>query len=104
MKPTKSKAQERREIEQQIQDFLQGGGEVQPVAPGVSGREPGSYRLPSVSFDGPKFDRTPLLEEIKAIEARRGGVNRKPMARKGPRRILITDDFGEPLRWSWKDN
>jgi len=106
MKPMKSKAQERREIQQQIEAYLQGGGAVEAVAPGVSGREAGSYKLPQVSFSQPPATRTPLLEEIRAIEARRrrSPAPAKRMAPARPRRVLIRDDFGEPLRWGWTDS
>lgn len=106
MKPMKSKAQERREIQQQIDAYLQRGGAVESVAAGVSGREAGSYKLPQVSFSQAPATRTPLVEEIRAIEARRR-QSRSPaprMAPPRPRRVLIRDDFGEPLRWSWSES
>ncbi|MCW8195000.1 hypothetical protein F6455_09400 [Proteobacteria bacterium 005FR1] len=103
MKPPKSKAQERLEIERQIEEFLREGGAVQSVERGISGRELGS-KLPPVSFQQPRMTRTPLVEEIKAIEARRkpSTTLKRPSSRQ-PKRVLITDDFGEPLRWSWQE-
>lgn len=103
MKAPKSKAQERLEIEHQIQEFLREGGMVQPVERGVSGRELGA-KLPPVAFQQPKTTRTPLVEEIRAIEARRRPApSPKRLRPQQPKRVLITDDFGEPLRWSWQE-
>lgn len=106
MKALKSKAQERREIEYQIQFFLRRGGRVELIENGVSGRPLGAYALPPVSFNQPRESRTLLVDEVKAIDARRGKPAQASPAKRQtskPRKILITDDFGEPLRWSWTD-
>lgn len=104
MRAVKSKAQERREIELQINQYLQHGGKVEAVERGISGRDAGAGKLPSISFQEPREARTPLLEQIRAIEARRSRPPTSKSAKpRHPRRVLITDDFGEPLRWSWQD-
>lgn len=104
VKAPKSKAQERLEIESQVDDFLRQGGKVESVQTGVSGKELGA-RLPPATFQQPKMTRTPLVDEIRAIEARRKLRNtpKRPKP-KSPRKVLITDDFGEPLRWSWRES
>lgn len=87
--------------------FLERGGKVVSVDRGVSGEIVGSRKLPASTFaTGQKTERTLLTDEVKAIEARRQSMRQdkklsKP--KRGPRRILIKDDFGEPLRWSWLD-
>ncbi len=106
MKPLKTKAQVRAEIDKQVKDFLQDGGEVFEVAQGVSGRETGLHPPAPVTFDGPKVDRTPVNEVVAAIESRRRAKpDPKPGKRKGlarkPRKKMILDDFGQPLRWEW---
>jgi hypothetical protein len=109
VKAVKSKAQERLEIESQIKYFLHHGGKVESVKPGVSGWDNGSanraaQKFSSTSSQARKEDRTPLLEQIRAIEARRNPLAAsKSPKRKCPHRVLIKDDFGEPLRWSWRD-
>lgn len=104
MKAVKSKAQERLEIQFQINHYLQHGGRVEAVERGISGRDSGTYALPPHSFQEPKESRTPLGEQIRAIEARRGRrAPPKTSRSKRPQRVLLTDDFGEPLRWSWRD-
>lgn len=106
MKITKSKAQERDEIESQINRFLKNGGNVKSIESGISGQEIGAYRLAPVAFSEPRESRTPLTDQVKAIEARKSQKRLPPAAQKPkrPRKILITDDFGEPLRWSWTDS
>ena len=107
MKAAKSKAQERKEIEFQIRHYLQEGGEVNFIESGISGRPIGSYPATPIAFDKSRETRTLLVEEVKAIEARKirppsQSSNTAKIVRK-PRKVLITDDFGEPLRWSWQD-
>ncbi len=103
IKPVKSKAQERQEIEQQTMQFLQSGGEIQEVQQGVSGHEIGHYPTP-VTFSQQAQPRTLLVDEVKAIEERKHS-RQKPVkpAKKPPQKILLKDDFGEPLRWTWVD-
>ena len=107
MKVVKSKAQERKEIEFQIRHYLKKGGEVNLIDTGISGRPIGSYPATPIAFDKSREPRTLLVDEVKAIEARKikpssQTANTAKIVRK-PRKVLITDDFGEPLRWSWQD-
>lgn len=109
MKAVKSKAQERKEIEYQIRFYLQKGGKVDLVESGVSGRPiGGSFSASSVSFNQPRESRTLLLDQVKAIDARKtkpaAQSRQTPKPSNKPRKVLITDDFGEPIRWSWKDS
>ncbi|TQV71828.1 hypothetical protein FKG94_19485 [Exilibacterium tricleocarpae] len=102
MKPTKTKAQVRKEIGNQVRDFLAEGGKVEQLQPGVSGRDI-NQALP-VTFNQPKVKRTPLLEEIKALDARKGKHQPKVLAPKKPVKKLLHDDFGEPVRWVWLED
>ena len=107
MKAIKSKNQERKEIENQIQFYLRRGGEVQQVESGVSGRPiGGSFSQSAVSFNQPRESRTLLVDEVKAIDARRHKPAHSPAQTKKvskPKKVLITDDFGEPLKWVWQE-
>ncbi len=106
MKHVPSKADVRDEIEQQIQDFLGRGGEVKKVRTGTSGLNDGEPH-PSMAFDRPKQDRTPVPEVVAAIDARRTSkTNDKKTPtkiKKRPKKKIIYDDFGEPLREVWVD-
>ena len=101
MKPTKTRREMHQELEQQIQEYLRTGGEVKEVPRGLSGRPYAQGPLISI-FEGTSHeDRTPLPEVVAAIEARKKPQlllkSRKPK----PRKKVILDDFGQPLRWEW---
>lgn len=99
-----TKANIRTEIDQQILDFLEQGGKVNEIERGISGRENanGPQRPDNNAFQQPKAERTYVPEVIAAIDARR---NQKPEKKKTgqsrPKKKIIYDDFGEPLRWEW---
>lgn len=101
MKPTKTRRQLHNELEQQVQEFLHQGGKVNEVPRGLSGRLDAQGPLISI-FDGvSQEERTLLPEVVAAIEARKKPQasikHRKPR----PRKKVILDDFGQPLRWEW---
>lgn len=105
MKRPITKAHIRTEIEQQVDDFLNQGGAVLEVERGISGRDnPDGPIRPGIgsAFEQPKTGRTYIPEVVAAIDARRkpAAVKTKS-ARKSPRKKMIYDDFGEPLRWQW---
>ena len=100
----------RSEIERQMDDFLEHGGEVKSIARGTSGRDPeaGSLRHLRTYEQRPKEPRTPVPEVVAAIElrrlkARKPVIRRKQEKRREPVRRLIYDEFGEPLRYEWRD-
>lgn len=107
MKKIITKSDIRLEINQQIADYLEQGGAVLKVKRGISGREnPNGPLKPDNSvFSQPKSERTYVPEVIAAMEKRRldnqasGKKTTKPKSR--PRKKIIYDDFGEPLRWEW---
>ncbi len=103
MKPVKTKKQIRSEINKQVEEFLRSGGTVNVVQQGVSGNEDNTNLFKQATSFGPRQDRTPVTEVIKTLEARKSGsITTKPTNKK-PKKVLLTDDFGEPLRWVWQD-
>lgn len=102
MKPIPTKAQLRQLLEQEMEAFLQKGGQVAEIPRGVSGREALNGPLrPEHSDSPPREDRTYLNEVVAAIEARKRPPSKPATGRKRPRKRMIYDDFGEPLRWEW---
>lgn len=102
MKPLKTKAQIREELDSQMNAFLKCGGAVESCQAGESGRKLNAPLPKSPHVEGSKQSRTPVLSEIKAIESRRQQPKRvaaQRQRRHGEKKILLTDDFGEPLRW-----
>ena len=100
MKPTKTRRELHDEVQQQIDDFLNQGGAVNEVPRGLSGRPYSNAPLISI-FEGQGHeDRTPVPDVVAAIEARRKPQIVKPHKLR-PRKKVILDDFGQPLRWEW---
>jgi len=97
MKPTKTKAQIRAEMDAQMGSFLSDGGAIKQHVRGESGRQANEPLHPTIERN--PQGRTPVLDEIKAIEARRGHKSIPPKRNSGHQKTLIMDDFGEPLRW-----
>lgn len=93
----------RAELERQIQDYLQTGGMVQDVPRGISGQVDNRNLFGSIGQNPPRQERTPVDEVVQALEARKHPHNNFKK-NKRPRKKLLTDDFGEPLRWVWVED
>lgn len=100
----------RSEIDRQISDYLRQGGEVSQIDRGVSGRSDSSEPLRPQPFvaSGSKAERTYLNHVVAALDERRRRQSRT-QAKPGkviskPRKEMVYDDFGEPLRWRWIDD
>jgi len=105
MKPIKSKTDVRRELEQEVENYLSGGGEVNVIPTGLSGNESNKNVFGQQNHFEPKKERTSLHEVVKELDSRK--ASKKSVVKQkgsGPRKKLITDDFGEPVRWVWEDN
>lgn len=100
MKPLPTKAQIRNELQEQIDQYLNSGGAVQAIPRGLSGRADNQNPFSQYSIDKPAQPRTPLTHVVKTMEERK---QPKPPLKKRPKKRLITDDFGEPLRWVWDE-
>lgn len=110
LKKPVSKADLRDELQRETERFLKQGGHVQNIPSGISGKDPGDppLFLNRRLFIEPRGQRTLVPEVVAAIEARRRQKNqrkpqRKPSRLPRPRRKIIYDDFGEPLRKVWVD-
>jgi len=110
LKKPVSKADMREALEEEMQRFLKQGGDVETVPRGVSGKDPGDAPLflNRRLFIEPSEPRTQIPEVIAAIDARRKlKSQRRPVHKRTrlpqPRRKVIYDDFGEPLRKVWVD-
>ncbi len=110
MKLPPSKADIREKLEQQMREFLAQGGEVNEVPRGLSGRDsaegpirPNSF-VPNEANKVAPEDQVPLLNVVQSIEARRKAKPKSASTRvvpPRPKKRMIYDDFGEPLRWEW---
>jgi len=100
MKPTQTKAQIRKELEKQIEQYLDTGGDVKDIPRGISGRNDNSNPFSQFNHSPKAENRTPVGDVIKSMEERK--QPQKPV-KKRPKKRLIKDDFGEPLRWVWDE-
>lgn len=101
-----SKRQLRNQLNQEVEDFLRQGGQVREVARGETGLNNGRYVDSTLTFDKPKEERTPLTDVLKTIDQRREAkknTSAVKTARRKPKKKIIYDDFGEPLRVVWED-
>jgi hypothetical protein len=102
MKPTKTKRELRDELQQQMSAYLNQGGAVNAVPQGLSGREDTRAPLASIFAGQSSEERTLLPGIVAAIEARRKpGIISKSTRKPRPKKKVILDDFGQPLRWEW---
>jgi hypothetical protein len=112
VKKPPSKAELRAALEQETRRYLKSGGKVEQVPRGVSGTDPEKAQAfhSGALFTQPKTTRTFIPEVVAAIEERRGQlkVKRRQAPKRsrlpGPRRKVLYDDFGEPLRKVWIDD
>ncbi|MDF1820364.1 MAG: hypothetical protein P1U64_02255 [Alcanivoracaceae bacterium] len=97
---------QRQRIKRQTDEFLARGGRIRRVESGTTGETDNKPRQRAMVFEGTRAPRTYVPEVIAAVEARRklkrkATSSRRPQRR--PRRKMVYDDFGEPLRWEWVD-
>ena len=99
-----SKAQKRALLEEEMQNYLAKGGEVEEVEQGISGRENPMQALLPVLFNEKILKRTDARAALKQLDARKHPAKATPMARaKSRKKIPVYDDFGEVLRWVWSE-
>lgn len=101
--PTKKELRE--SLERDLKKFVNSGGDVTEVPKGLSGRDNGSGMLKPETWhmDKSTGERTQIPEVLQALDNRKTNKNSAPKQtqKKRPRKKLIYDDFGEPLRWIW---
>ncbi|RDE25099.1 hypothetical protein DV711_05950 [Motiliproteus coralliicola] len=106
MKHRPSKAEIRAELNQQVQEFLERGGQIKEFDAGVSGFADGQYHRTGGFIERPKDSRTPVNEVVARIESRRRSKHLAVRTQRNnkPQKKLLYDDFGEPLRWVWSED
>lgn len=99
-RPTKREI--RQQMNSEVDQYLNKGGEVREFQRGESGLVNGKLDDRSNGFEQGKKQRTPLLEELKAVDDRKKPTNStSPPKSNRPRKKIIYDDFGEPVREIW---
>ena len=103
MKRIKSKAEIRAELAQEMESYLSDGGAVETVPVGTSGNTANVNLFRVATNFEPKKERTLVTDVIKDLDLRKKHKSVPIKKLRSPRKKLITDDFGEPIRWIWSD-
>ncbi|WP_420555275.1 hypothetical protein [Neptuniibacter marinus] len=104
-----SKAELRDQLNAEVNQYLQKGGEIEQVEMGESGLVDGRYNHHKTSFDNPgPTERTPVHALLSTIDSRRKNKtasatiqSRATPPKKVPKQKVIYDDFGDPIRTVW---
>ncbi len=103
MEKPKTKDAIREELDAQIAQYLQAGGHIDTIARGLSGRETNSLLNRRLYFtEGTKQKRTPVTDAVNAIDERRQTKKTTALPTPRPKKRIIYDDFGEPIREIWE--
>ena len=101
-RPTKREI--RQQMDNEVESYLNKGGAVREFERGESGLVNGKIDDRSSGFEQKKQERTPLTDELKAVDDRKkSGSSAKPPKPKRPHKKIIYDDFGEAIREVWVD-
>jgi len=99
----KTKQEVREEMEREISQYITGGGEINTVEQGLSGRENNSNLNQTIPFvEGEKQTRTPLTQTVKDLDERKNKKQAPTQTAHKPRKKIIYDDFGEAIREVWE--
>jgi hypothetical protein len=99
-RPTKREI--RQQMSSEVDQYLNKGGEVREFQRGESGLINGKIDDRSSGFEQGKQQRTPLIDELKAVDERKKPASTtSPVKTNRPKKKIIYDDFGEPVREVW---
>lgn len=97
----------RQQLQQAMEQYLEHGGAVKQVERGASGLHGSGYQDYRSGFEKPPEPRTPVDDVLQTIDQRRLEKRSAPAAKpnekhRKPKKKIIYDDFGEPLRIVWE--
>ncbi|MGB0445406.1 MAG: hypothetical protein ACPGGC_05085 [Porticoccaceae bacterium] len=101
-----SKKSLRKQLREKTEEFLGSGGEIKKCQPGETGEPADQPRAKSVFVSpSPIKTRTYVNDLVAQIDQRKRKTPAKPTSKpsKRPKKKIIYDDFGEPLREVWVD-
>lgn len=101
MKRVKTKAEIRGELEREVECFLSKGGSIKDIKQGASGKELGASINRAFPLNPEPHEHTLLTKEMRALDARKQQRKHPPKKNKKPKKRIIYDDFGEPVREVW---
>ena len=99
----KSKREARDEMNKEVQDYLNVGGTINQIDQGISGRDNNSNLNHAIPFTPSEHStRTLVNDSVKAIDERKQKKKVLPTEKHKPKKRIIYDDFGEPVREVWE--
>lgn len=99
-RPTKREI--RQQMQQEIEHYLDQGGQVHEFQRGESGLINGKLDDRSTGFEQGKQTRTSLTEVLNTVDQRKKSGNAPLISKPSrPKKKIIYDDFGEPIREVW---
>lgn len=99
-RPTKREI--RQQMQQEIEQYLDQGGQVHEYQRGESGLINGRLDDRSTGFEQGKQTRTSLTDVLKTVDQRKKSGNAPVITKPSrPKKKIIYDDFGEPIREVW---
>jgi hypothetical protein len=102
-RPTKREI--RQQMDSEVEQYLNKGGAVNEYERGVSGLINGKIDERSTGFQQGKQERTPLVDALKAVDERKKAALKSNSSKPSrPKKKIIYDDFGEPVREVWVDS
>ncbi len=102
-----SKSELRDQLDAEVHQFLKQGGKIEQVEMGESGLVDGRYNLHKTGYNGSPpaaQERTPVHSLLATIDSRRKSKSTHTPNRqrtRAPRKKVIYDDFGDPIRTIW---
>ncbi|EAT13517.1 hypothetical protein HF888_08770 [Bermanella marisrubri] len=103
MKKLPSKKQRRAQLDKEIENYLNHGGQIDKVPQGTSGRENPEAALLPVLFAEKAHLRTDARPALQQLDTRKNKKKLPPRHKARRKKKPIYDDFGEILRWVWDD-
>lgn len=103
MQKRPTKKQLRDQINHEINDFINHGGSVLELPRGATGLADGRS-INAIAFERASESRTPVENVLKTIDQRREQARKPAKALpKKPKKKIIYDDFGDPIRVVWEE-
>lgn len=103
-----SKSDLRKHLNADVESFLRSGGEIREIEQGETALEARKSALQAPLFNEPRVNRTPLDDVVAALKARKEARHSRAKTsanrRQRPKKKVIYDDFGEPVRTVWSDD
>tara|TARA_Y100000385_G_scaffold235229_1_gene248907 strand:+ start:2975 stop:3298 length:324 start_codon:yes stop_codon:yes gene_type:complete len=97
----------RNELRRKTEEFLSRGGEIKQHTAGETGEPLDKPRGRAVFVSGePRKTRTYINDVVTALDNRKkkSAISKSTKPKKRPKKKIVYDDFGEPIREIWSDD